>query len=391
MAASSRAWMIVARQLPVANSLKTIPRTSFRHSLQGHRRPDLLPTVPARTVPARYASQWGPRRLPPQYNRFSGPQQAWYLWTTSGWFRTAVAGSVVIGSTLYYWNLEQVPVSGRWRFNCVSAETEKNLGAEQVQAVLQEYQGRILPSYHPSVIMVQKVLDRLIPAVGAADTQWELRVIDAPEEQNAFVVPGGKVFVFSGILPICGNEDGIATVLGHEIAHSVAHHIGEKLSKSFFVMGAGVILSLFFDISGQLTRFALDYALEKPNSRKMESEADHIGLLIMAQACYDPNTAVGFWHRMAKAEKVSPPQFLSTHPSSGNRVKAIEGWLPEADTKYSASDCSVMGRYGKIGPPVNHRPQFWGIKQIVAYNITQSLNSTKLSDERTKICGETPS
>lgn len=141
--------------------------------------------------------------------------------------------------------------------------------------------------------MVNKVLARLIPAAGLEGQNWEVQVIDDAEEKNAFVLPGNKVFVFSGILPICAGEDGLAAVLGHEIAHNIAHHSAEKLSQMAYLIPIALLLSGTFDISGSLAQFILDIALERPGSRKMEAEADHIGLLMMAQACYDPSAAVG--------------------------------------------------------------------------------------------------
>ena len=192
--------------------------------------------------------------------------------------------------------------------------------------------------------MVNKVLERLIPAAGLEGQNWEVRVIDDPEQKNAFVLPGGKVFVFSGILPICDGEDGLAAVLGHEIAHNIAHHTAEKVSQNFYLSLIALVLSWTFDIPAQFSQLLLDIAFERPGSRKMESEADYIGLLMMAQACYNPNAVVGLWERMAKAEQYAPPQFLSTHPASKNRVTVIQEWLPQAQQKRAESECeSTIG------------------------------------------------
>ena len=255
-------------------------------------------------------------------------------------------GTLVVGGGIFYVsNLEQVPVSGRRRFNCVSPQTEAAVADSQLNAILNQYRGKILPSNHPQTILVRRVLDRLIPAMGTwadPETKWELRVIDEPNIKNAFVIPGGKVFVFNGILPICKDEDGVAAVLGHEIAHNVAHHVAERMSKMGFLLGAAFLLAYTLDISGLSAQFVVQLALENPNNRTQESEADHIGLLIMAAACYDPASAIGLWQRMQQAEKHAPPQFLSTHPSSANRVKAIEQWVPEAEEKRNESGCGFM-------------------------------------------------
>jgi predicted Zn-dependent protease len=123
----------------------------------------------------------------------------------------------------YSYNLETVPVSGRRRFNIISPEYEQQMGQQQLQQILAEYKGAILSKRDKRSQAVHRVLERLIPNSGLTDQKWEIFVIES-EEQNAFVIPGGKVFVFTGILPICRDDDGIAAVLGHEIAHNVAHH-----------------------------------------------------------------------------------------------------------------------------------------------------------------------
>jgi predicted Zn-dependent protease len=143
-------------------------------------------------------------------------------------------------------------------------------------------------------------------------------------ECNAFVIPGGKVFVFSGILPIARNDDGLAAILGHEIAHNLARHGAERMS-SLVMLEPIRWLFIFLDSTGYtmglgrlLGEIALDLGLSRPASRKQESEADYIGLLMMAKSCYDPAEAVKVWERMETAQKAQGqevPQWLSTHPS----------------------------------------------------------------------------
>lgn len=166
----------------------------------------------------------------PQYKRFSaqsgGITGLLYRWAQRPTFYRDV-GLISAGTGgVYLYNLEQVPVSGRRRFNIISPGIEEALGQQSVEQVRQEYQGRILPDSDARVRQVKRVLERLLPYAegeGLKDLNWEVTVIESPE-QNAFVAPGGKVFVFTGILPLCRDEDGIAAVLGHEIAHVVAHH-----------------------------------------------------------------------------------------------------------------------------------------------------------------------
>ena len=243
-----------------------------------------------------------------------------------------------------YYNIEEVPVSGRRRFNCISSAQEQSMAESEYQSIMREFGNRILSPQHPDSKMVNRVLGRLIPAAGLDGQKWEVKVVQSPEP-NAFVLPGNKVFVFSGILPICAGEDGLAAVLGHEIAHNVAHHTGEKLSQYAFLIPIALLLTFVFDISGYSSQSILELALELPHSRKMESEADYIGLLMMAQACYDPTAAVGLWQRMANAEKQSLPSILSTHPASRKRMTVIREWLPQAQQKRAESQCGNTNRY----------------------------------------------
>ncbi|KAL8831296.1 MAG: hypothetical protein Q9191_000952 [Dirinaria sp. TL-2023a] len=283
------------------------------------------------------------------YNRFAREARTFgNQWRRSPNFYYHLVALGVGGVGVYAYNLERVPVTGRLRFNCVRESWELQASKSVYWSTLQQYRNQILPPNHPDSIMVNRVLQRLIPASGLGNEKWEVRVIDDKEEKNAFVLPGGKVFVFSGILPLCQGEGGLAAVLGHEIAHNVAHHVAEKMSH-----GAILFVALFaisnllaqLSIDPQLTALAFQYLLLSPRSRAMESEADHIGLLMMAKSCYEPEKAVGFWERMTKAEKFAPPQWASTHPSSKNRILAIRDWIPAAQEARALSGCSGMSNH----------------------------------------------
>ncbi|KAL1628177.1 metalloendopeptidase [Diplodia seriata] len=217
------------------------------------------------------------------------------------------------------------------------------MSKEMYAQVLQEYHGQILPAWDRRVQMVQRVLDRLIPASGLDNEQWEVHVIDSPE-MNAFVIPGGKVFVFSGILPICRNEDGLAAVLGHEIAHNVAHHSAERMSQSVFVLAAALAVDIFLGGTGGITRMLLDLTFLKPGSRSQEAYKTTV---MMAQSCFNPEEAAALWARMEEAEEVAVPQFISTHPSNHNRQQKILEWLPEAQEKQAQGDCASVLDYGE--------------------------------------------
>ncbi|KAK5078804.1 metalloendopeptidase [Lithohypha guttulata] len=294
----------------------------------------------------RFPERGGSRPNSGPYSNFAPFARVQYIWRN---YKTIVIVTGAGGGTFYVVNLEEVPVTGRRRFNIVSPENEKALVSDSAyQQTLQEFRGRILPKEHPYTQLVARIVTRLLPSAHGLDGgDWQVHVIDDPNNVNAFVMPGGKVFVFTGIIPIAQDENGLAAVLGHEIAHNVCHHVGERLSRQVFTIAAALLISSVFDISGQIGNSIADLTLTLPNGRTQESEADHIGLLMMAEACYDPRRAPGLWKRMGEFEKRkggAPPQFLSTHPSSGTRGEAMEKWMPQAMEKYNESECSITAR-----------------------------------------------
>ncbi|EGC48068.1 T-complex protein 1 subunit theta [Histoplasma capsulatum var. duboisii H88] len=250
-------------------------------------------------------------------------------------------------------------MTGRRRFNCISNDMELQFGKQTYMMTLQEYRGQFLPESHHLVRYVDDVFRKLIlsgqPQLGEEDAmlknlKWKVHVINSPE-MNAFVLPGGNVFVFTGILPICRDRDGLAAVLGHEIAHVLAHHPAERMSSNIIVIVTALAASMLFDVSQNLSSMILNLMLALPNSRAQESEADEIGLMMMAKSCFKPEAAAGLWSRMHQAEKAAPPQLLSTHPSSRRRMEAIQKLLPQANIAYDDSGCGFTGRYEQT-----HRP-----------------------------------
>lgn len=317
-------------------ALRFPPPTPPIHRTLPHR--PLLPQTSFRPL-----SRRGPQR--PQYNRFGRAQIVYKLWATSPTVRYGV-GAVGLGvGAFYVLNLEKVPVTGRRRFNCYSPAREEAMAKSEYGMLMQDYGPYILPSSHPHSKMVNRVLGRLITAAGLEGQNWEVKVINDPQQKNAFVLPGGKVFVYSGILPICAGEDGLAAVLGHEMAHNIVHHTGEKMSRMLVLTIFAYLFSYTFDISSRFSHALLSIAFKLPGSRKMESEADYVGLLMMAEACYNPDAAVELWERMAKAEEGASPQILSTHPASKSRITAIQEWLPQARQKMAESQCGITSGY----------------------------------------------
>ena len=170
---------------------------------------------------------------------------------------------------------------------------------------------------------------------------WEFNLIES-KEVNAWCMPGGKVVVYSGILPVTQNETGLAVVMGHEIAHAVAKHSNERMSQALLAQLGGQTLAAALQQKPQETQqlwmglFGVGVQLGAilPYSRTQEGEADHLGLIFMAMAGYDPNGAIEFWQRMSQNAGAKPPEFLSTHPSNENRIRKIKSEIPEAMKYY---------------------------------------------------------
>ncbi|MDF0652910.1 MAG: M48 family metallopeptidase [Nitrospira sp.] len=201
--------------------------------------------------------------------------------------------------------------------------------------------------------MVNRVGQRIAAVANKPDYQWEFAIIRDDRMINAFALPGGKVAVFTGILKITKNEDGLATVIGHEVAHALQRHGAERYSRSILetigqvgALAAGAAVGRPDAAMAAMSAYGVGVSL--PFGRRQESEADYIGLRLMAQAGYDPREAVPFWERMSGCprqmiDKVcfrsqhNIPEFLSTHPSDLSRINQIEAWIPEALKYYHAT------------------------------------------------------
>ncbi len=251
----------------------------------------------------------------------------------------ALAGALVLVG-----GCATVPVTGRSQLNLISPGQELQLGL----SAFAELKKSTPVSKDPAAnALVQKV-GRRIAAVASVDlpeAQWEFVVFES-NEPNAFCLPGGKVGVYTGILHITRDEAGLATVLGHEIAHAVARHGAERLSEGLLIQTGGQLLGATLSGSDPRTRsaVALAYGLsttlgrQLPHSRKQEAEADEIGLIYMARAGYDPEAAIGFWERFAEYNRQhgggATIPFLSTHPTDEKRIEHLRALLPRARAEY---------------------------------------------------------
>lgn len=233
---------------------------------------------------------------------------------------------------------ETVPYTGRRQLQLLSPDQETQMGVQAYQQIVGK---ATLSGDGQTSEMVQRVGTR-IAAVTGLDYKWEFRLIQDDKQANAFALPGGKVAVYTGILPITRDEAGLAAVVGHEIAHVLARHGGERVSQQ---MGVQTVTSVLAGLASsnpatvQMVSAALgagaSVGVLLPWSRQQESEADHLGLILMAKGGYDPHAALDLWRRMADASKGQrPPEFLSTHPSEATRIQRIQGWLPEALPHY---------------------------------------------------------
>src|SRR5580765_987154 len=241
------------------------------------------------------------------------------------------------------------PETGRAARVALSEGQEAALGLQGYQDVLS--QSDVVRS-GSEVDLVNKVMNRLEAATGdvGRNMNWEVSVVSSPQA-NAFCLPGGKMVVYTGILPVAQSEAGLATVLGHEMAHATSRHGSQRLLQSKLsntpMTGANASLALGdMDMRQKMEVMAAlgagaKYGVLLPFSRNHESEADEIGLYYMARAGYDPHEAVKFWERMEQNSNVrQTPEFLSTHPSHGTRIQDLNEHMPRAEEEYRKAKSS---------------------------------------------------
>jgi predicted Zn-dependent protease len=251
---------------------------------------------------------------------------------------------ILLVITFYY--CSTVPITGRSQLHLISSADLNALSFQQYSEFLQQNK---LSTDTQNTNMVKDVGLKIQKAVENYFAQhnlsndlngyaWEFNLIESPEV-NAWCMPGGKVVVYTGILPITENETGLAVVIGHEISHAVAQHGAERMSQGLMQQLGGVALSVAIQNEPQATQniFMTAYGVGStigvmlPYSRTQESEADRLGLIFMAMAGYNPNAALDFWTRMSQNNTGgSPPEFLSTHPSDQTRIANLKSYMPEA-------------------------------------------------------------
>jgi metalloendopeptidase OMA1, mitochondrial len=260
----------------------------------------------------------------------------------------AIAAVVVGVLVLVQTRKQKTPVTHRVQHVALTDQQQIQLGNQDYAQTLRKNRTRIV-STGPQYAEVQRVAKRIEAVAGRdkPDFIWNVTLI-RKKVANAYCLPGGKIVVYTGILPLAQNDAGLATVLGHEVSHATAEHAAEKIERAHLTEIAAAIVAggLAFTPQQYIRVMALLGAgATLKFSRAQESEADHIGLVYMARAGYDPRQAVLFWKRMLRASKgQEPPEFLSDHPSDAHRVQRIEGWLPEAERAYKPAQAKLHGR-----------------------------------------------
>jgi predicted Zn-dependent protease len=236
-----------------------------------------------------------------------------------------------------------VPETGRRQLVLLSPAQEMQMGLTAFNEMKSELP---ISKDAEATASLRRVGERIAKVAKLPNAQWEFVLFES-KEANAFCLPGGKVGVYTGILPITRDEAGLATVIGHEVAHAVARHGAERVSEAMLLQTGGELVgaaasaadprwqgavSTVYGLGAQLGR-------ELPHSRAQESEADEIGLYYMARAGYDPEASVAFWQRFAEYNRAAgggTPWFLRTHPLDEKRIEQLKGWLPKAKAQYRA-------------------------------------------------------
>ena len=258
----------------------------------------------------------------------------------------------------YFSNLSVDPVTGEKVMidKSLSLEEEEALGLQAYEQILSQEQ--VVDPNSQVAVQVRDIARRLIgkiepvetalaaehglqPQHNTRDFEWDVSVIDSPQV-NAFCLPGGKMAVFTGLVPVAQNADGMAVVMGHEIAHALLRHGAQRMSRQKLEQLGQVAGAMSgMDPSTQQAVFAAyGYSSQLPYARSHETQADEIGLLLAAAACFNPQESIPLWERMEQTKQgQAPPEFASTHPSSGTRIQNLQRLMPKA-MEFRAKYCS---------------------------------------------------
>ncbi len=279
--------------------------------------------------------------------------------------RGAMAALGLLALSLELMGCETNPYTGRHQLLMTSVADEITLGTQAYSQVKSDPKVRL--SQDPREIEpVKRVAARIIEAAKrskyaemAQQFQWEVTVIKDDKTMNAFALPGGKIAVYTGIFPVAKTEAGLAAVMGHEVVHALARHGAERMSQgqltnaALQVAGAAIGASGSNPLLSQAAMAALGAGAQVgvllPFSRSHESEADYIGILLAADAGYDPRESVHLWERMEQLSGGGPSEFLSTHPGHDTRIQQLKKWMPEAMALYQAKHAVPATELPQVG------------------------------------------
>jgi predicted Zn-dependent protease len=268
------------------------------------------------------------------------------------------------------------PYTQRSQFLLMPSGYMSQMGAAQYSEVLQD--PKVILSQDPREIEpVKRVAARIIDAAkrskyaeAANGFDWEVTVIKDDTMKNAWALPGGKIAVYTGIFPMARNEAGLAAIMGHEVVHALAEHGGERMSQGlvaqFGMTAAAIVLSTqglspaLNDLAMQAVGLGVQTGVLLPFSRKHESEADYVGLLLAGSAGYDPRETIHLWERMAATSNGATPEFLSTHPAHATRIADLNNWMPEAMALYERAPKATVANLPPLKsspPPLPPSPQ----------------------------------
>jgi predicted Zn-dependent protease len=276
--------------------------------------------------------------------------------------------TVLLGS-LFFLGCETNPYTGRSQLLMVSADEMNQMGASQYTQMLSD-PDVVLSKDAREINPVKRVAARIIAAAkrskyaeAAKSFDWEVTVIKDDATKNAWALPGGKIAVYTGIFPMAKDEAGLAAIMGHEVIHALAQHGGERMSQNVVAQAGLTVSNIGLAILGadptvnqaamEVMGAGIQTGILLPFSRSHESEADYVGILLAADAGYDPREAVHIWERMAAASGEAPPEFLSTHPAHETRIADLKWWMPEALVLYKRASKAPVNMLPRItvSPP----------------------------------------
>lgn len=254
-------------------------------------------------------------------------------------FKQIMLGAIL---ALLFIGCSKAPITGRNQLIMIDPQQEVALGYQSAKEVLATEKVSTDPQ---KSAMVQRIGKRIAAVTTQSNYAWEFFVIDNDQEANAFCLPGGKVFVYTGLFKYVANDDELAGVMGHEIGHALARHGAERMSAGQLQQMGGQVLNAVMQGRGnpqntaavmQAFGIGTELGVMLPHSRTQEYEADHIGLVLAAKAGYNPQASLTFWEKFSK-DGQTPPEYLSTHPAPTNRIEEIKALLPQVMPIYEAN------------------------------------------------------